>query len=1022
MLYLLLKIFNYKQLQKVNQGLTEDIQNNLKKIAESAGIAYLGNRDGNLLYALGDEKRLDPQKAIESVRQFYKQLHSTEEDLFGFNLLVSLLDEDSETAQKKMRESLLTINSYEEIWLEEKAEIFFSGRVASRKIEDFWLVLPQTGYAAVAPDRHKNIWDREASIKRILKTVMLKDTMCLYISGSNASERRLLVDSVLSRFLEKTNVMNVPRIFTLFNRRSVIHPFLNSIDPEFLNLVDQFLYRYELNVWNELGDLLSFLKNTPTGNMYPDHLSQDFHLAYQLYLIAYFRMMEENLLPPILVCEDIETYNSHSLKALKILLKGFSRLSSFKPILTSGKKGMKCEFNFLKIRTVSIRPLSPKKIRGFSSKLVPALNISEKDSFQIQKYTKGHVIPLVHFLKILEKREQIPDENGSFSWIHNAETIALFSGHPIAVSWYFINYLPEHMKRFLYIIYLQAGLLNRLQLTSFLYSQGLSDEIIFRSLTDLIHYGLIASGEYVIPLFPAIREKLKKSIISSESNLEEEFTEFLIGLWRGGSFPHLVLLFFFLLNMKESLSKTAEAKYDRYALEILVQTLERKIAELDFEGVQLLLNQKHLSLLSLSPDEQRGLKLFIYSVKIRSALLSGNIQEVEDLHTEAVVLSSGYRVNPLKGRLFLQIARFYEMKGDPVIALDWAKKSLIQFQNSGVPGSQVPWSQVPGGELLATIEIGSAMLALGKIEEALEYFSFSDQVRDSLFPIEELRASALKAVALFIKGNLSRAQTEVQKGLEQAQALKRREWELFLDFLDARILFELGACQDAIPVLLRGLAMAELYSIEPAKKIFYRWLGRSYAYMGRLETAESVLDSCEDAAEKLYFLGEVHFFRGDNARALEACESASSLTGTEDLYPGERILWTDGFAAVEGRCFSLLTGSALLIRLIQSFKAYLQGLEGGVEQGIEHLYRITRGEKIPEVDPYLSIYHYFYASTLPDVGKGEVDDGLTVLNKALKLLQHRASNIENSTIRWQFLHKNFWNARLLEEAERKRLL
>jgi hypothetical protein len=52
----------------------------------------------------------------------------------------------------------------------------------------------------------------------------------------------------------------------------------------------------------------------------------------------------------------------------------------------------------------------------------------------------------------------------------------------------------------------------------------------------------------------------------------------------------------------------------------------------------------------------------------------------------------------------------------------------------------------------------------------------------------------------------------------------------------------------------------------------------------------------------------------------------------------------------------------------------------------------------------------------------EMDDRLTVLNKALQLLQQRASRIEDSTLRWHYLNNNHWNAGLFAEARRRKLI
>ena len=142
------------------------------------------------------------------------------------------------------------------------------------------------------------------------------------------------------------------------------------------------------------------------------------------------------------------------------------------------------------------------------------------------------------------------------------------------------------------------------------------------------------------------------------------------------------------------------------------------------------------------------------------------------------------------------------------------------------------------------------------------------------------------------------------------------------------------------------------------------------------------------------------------------------------MQPGERVSWESGFASVEERCSLLRRDGGTLLRLIRGFRAYLTGLDGRPEQASRELYRITRVERVSEVDPYLPLYGYWYASTLPEENeavKGS-DHRLTVLNKAMKQLQQRSSRIENARDRWQLMSANYWNARLLEEAKARRLV
>ena len=1004
MIFLFIRIDNYKQLSAINQVLVEDIEGSFGKITKISGISLLHSREGIFLFSLGDQQRLDPKLGVESVLRFYEALREKRDELFGFNLLLSIADEQNpDVLINFMKDSFLQIEGDEKIWLDDRSRDFFSNVVKSRRSGKFWQAgkrLSISGPEIIG----KTLWSLDKLAGKILEDLNNQDQKiynALFITGSVKSERRFIIEAVLNRFLEGNPVLSVPRIFTLFKRRSAVHPFLNSIDAKILQVISDYLEPAELRVWSEVGDVLEFLTEGTTKKICPDRLQTDFYLSYQLYLTACFRMLEENFLPWVLVCEDIESYHPESLKTLKALFKNFSSNPQFLAIITTGQKELLSMFDLSASRQFSISPLSAKEIGRFSSGLFHGLTIPVEDCRQILKSTGGRRTPLFQYLKFLQSSGRIREENGVFIWDGLQKSKSVDPVPPNAVAWHFISGLPFGLKKFLYVITLQAGLLNRRRLTAFLCSLGYTEDGIEQSLKTLAEHLLILNGETVIALFPELRKRLRREVLKTEQDPQEKLISYLSAEWRKENFSRLALLYYFLMKVKHT----------EEAMEVLAALLDRKLIELDFEGLKSILKQKDL-LAEIKSVQKNMLKILIATVRLRCSLLEGRLEEAETVYLEALELSRDFRINPQKGSLFLQIARFHEMKGEASFALEWAKKAFIQFQDS----------DFPKGKRQAAIELGAVMLALGKIEEALEYFSFTEQYPGGFLQTEELRALSLQSAALYLKGNLSLALSQAQRGLALARSLKRREDELFIGFLEARILFELGSYQESGRLIQECLALSRIYEIKEAGRVLYSWLARTYCYLGLTGTALELLKALEDSPEKCFFLGEALFFAGKHTEAVETLDRAVSLNPDSDTFPGERVLWSNGFALIEGRCFNLLRGSNLLLRLVKAFQGYILGVQGKVERGISQLQAITRGEKLPGEDPYLSMYNYFYACALPEIRSRELDDGLTVLNKALMLLQQRSSNIERSDTRRQFLKQNYWNARLFEDAGKKKLL
>jgi tetratricopeptide (TPR) repeat protein len=1019
MLYLLLSIAHFKQLSKVSPELLGELEAGLKTACQRHGVPWQPLRDGAALYPLGPEGATEPRRALEFVFPVLSFLEDKKEELFGFQLLIAAA---SEPALRPLKNLLLSCEEDGELWIEAGAISLFSGLIESRRVGELWKVTSRALPQEPASEARTLAWVQEGLVFQAFR--ILKEQLSgrgasrgLHLFGPVAQDRRAIIDALQDRLAGSAAVQRFPRLYTLFQRRSVLHPFLNSLDGAFLPHVARYLRPLERKVWDGLADLLEYLKPSSrpprdpqqktTGpravELCPDHLAEDFLLAYQLYLAAYFRLLEENFLPAVLICEDIETYQPSTLRYLALLLKDFSQLPSFIPVFSSASRQLPEGLALLSPAPLAARPLRLKEMSRLAAELYPGLKLPHRDWQALRLRVGGRPIPFHHALLFLERKGLIGGQDGQYRWQGDESWTQSLPKRALTFTWQVASTLGAELERVLHIVYLQQGLLDLAGLFGFLATLGIAGEEASRRLAALADLGLIHLAGSAVPAFPALRKRLRRRALESEPDLEEKLMQYLIGLWRQGVFPHRVLLFFLLIK----------SRHAAIAYEVLGKLLKRKLDELDFAGVRIFLEPKNFLLTAaMGPEIEKNLQLLLGAVRIRYSLLAGGRKEAETAYLRAVDLGSDFQVSPLKGDLFLQIARYLVTRGETHIALQWAKKALIQFQGCDAPAE----------EREATLEIGSVMLAEGRLEEALEYFTLAEQSAGQEPSLAGLRLSGLRTAALFIQGNLSRAQAEARAGLVRAQMLKRREWELTLSFLQARILFELGSYEEAAHRFQEALAVEALYPALAARGVLYAWLARALAYGGSPEEAQRVLASQKESWEQCLFLAEACYLQNDYPQALDHCGKALSIIQNPDSFPGERFPWTDGFAGVEGRCVVLAKDGALGLRLIQGLQAYLWGLQGSVERAGEQMHAITRSGRIPEADPYQSLYHYWYARILPDLRQEEMDDRMTVLNKALQLLQQRASRIEDSTLRWHFLNNNLWNAGLFAEARQRKLI
>ena len=132
--------------------------------------------------------------------------------------------------------------------------------------------------------------------------------------------------------------------------------------------------------------------------------------------------------------------------------------------------------------------------------------------------------------------------------------------------------------------------------------------------------------------------------------------------------------------------------------------------------------------------------------------------------------------------------------------------------------------------------------------------------------------------------------------------------------------------------------------------------------------------------------------------------------------------WIDGISLVEEKYAKTSAKGSIFNRLLRVFRAYLLSLCRGLKEGMNEFYQIIRTEKDNKTDPYFSLYYFLYSQLLQKSGEDKTDDYLTILNKALKQLQERASQIEEPSDRTKYLFNNFWNNHIFSEAKKKNLV
>ena len=200
-----------------------------------------------------------------------------------------------------------------------------------------------------------------------------------------------------------------------------------------------------------------------------------------------------------------------------------------------------------------------------------------------------------------------------------------------------------------------------------------------------------------------------------------------------------------------------------------------------------------------------------------------------------------------------------------------------------------------------------------------------------------------------------------------------------------------------------------------------RWLARSLVYDGRVRRGLAVLRDQSGDPESCFFLAEALLRTGDHAEAIAALDRG--LNATAPPRPSvEGIAWSSGFASLEDRAVGVSAGTRVLLHQMMALRGFILAESGRTADGVEEMHRLTRELRISEIDPYNRVYFYLYSLILPESGELNVEDGTTVLGKAVRYIQQRTSRMDDYAHKTDFLRRNYWNARLMSHAQTHNLV
>ena len=963
MIYIVIEINGFNQLKKVNKNLISQILKYMDTSLNTDECSLIFQKNDIFIYTCPPEGQNLNSLFVNTINLF-KFLELNKNDLYGYNIFISQSSKDySEEQIMLLIHKIFLIKDDESYYVSNGIYSLFKGFAEFALNDKFYKLTSYNAESHGDGDNIVKFFSKRENIDQYFETIIpfINSDKKGYVFFYSEKKYEASILSFCIAGLLQGKTLNVPWLYISPDRSDIsfISSLLNGMDTVFINKVADYLVEPELSIW---GDNIHFLHQS--NCMITD---EDAIILFRIYLKAYSRKMKELLLPPIVFILNTDDFKDVTLNYVASVLEDLYIDLDLLPVLFSTEEDIPVFFDGFHGKKKKIEPWV---LQGKDSSINNSL---PEESIGLS--------PILFYqtTRLLIKRKEV-----------------YYTDNP---SIELLKELGHSTKKFLLIYTLLFDLCSKDNIISYL-SANLSDKVrneqIFK---DLVNTGFIYPDPIPKPVYFDIDKKLAYTYTQDDKQLFEKIVEEL----KLQSEISEILLYEKIANIYKKLNlPIKEADYLLRAVKLLIVSGLTEKASVFFERISFILRG--------NIKNSKDIELMQSILFLKAAIYDNKDDFAEEVYLRLNKMNSKNLVISSEKKIVFSEYLYSMFEYDK--ALQIAKFALIDVQDFG------------NSILTADVNINLAciMMGLERIEESKDYFKIAKETIGT--NINLITINTHQAVVNFIYGNFSESLRFVNESRVICKNTGRRDWELFGLFLKGRLFFELGDYREAIVVFTDGLNQCDLYFDGENKELFNIWLGRCWIYLKELKYGLNILKDYEMYSEALYFASEGLFFQEEQNSALKKIESAFEIERDRVRYfcSSNIVSWESGYDLIEDRSLIKEGSHGVLFQLIRAFKAFLVAKNGQYEEGRVELVRLTREDRLSEIDPNNGYYFYLHALTFPEYSGAEAIDRLTLLSKALRHIQQTASHIDNPKHRQMYLSHNYWNSGLMNEGRAHKLI
>jgi tetratricopeptide (TPR) repeat protein len=964
MICLLVSIYFLRQIRVADPAYADGL---LKKIQSCVrGDNGSPTEDDPLFFSFPDRQNSLFMLAQASYR-VYELLREERENLNGFNIVIGKAPVQR-NAFRFFCESAIKTPSDERVWVIDPADVRAFEYFQLEQAGSLFRVTGIKKESILSPDITLDFWIRNgvcAILEGILEPYVSGSTTAalLFITGErHIGKKENALKAVCNLGPEDLRILTIRKSFPGENP---MLPLATSVDPAILASAEDFLDVAEVAELRGNENAWRFILANPLRKEVSEAARKSFRKFYDSYVLLFGRSVATRSFPAVLFCEDVAEFPEILVEELGRIIGRCLASDAFLPICTSSG-GLPSAFSGFSSRVIEVDPATAEEISAYIGQASDSV-IAPGHLRTMAEAARGRIYAAQFSLLCGRLRR------GSDVAAEGEEPPA-FGPEDAPVKAF--GLLDESSRALFYRISLSRTCVDLKTRKEFIYAKNPSRGETFILIQQLYQCGFIGSTRKLDVVFPEFEFLPDHAREESAAALEAEYAEFLMSRLPAIPFAFSSTAFDYVEGLGRKISpalRFAASLGDIRSGSGVGNSTSLRVYEALFRG------------------NREGAKLALPVLDEEASRIAGNGDEGI---AELIRAIDSYADRDMER------------------ALAHAKSALLRLQSADF------------SELYAFANrvMGLIMLATGHRNEALEYAEIAIQLSEKADDrFEQLYGILFEVYALYGSGNYSKAFRSVEKGRSVALSVVSKEWEILFDFLEGRFLFDLGDYPEARAALSSGLGICEEYGLPSFHDELAAWLCRVDAFEGTAPYSVAALTALPETAERLFFRAEALYLSQDLEGALSCVERAKTLVNVPRYYSPEFIGWADGFDILENRAISFADERSCLARLVDAFQDFLLGQKNDSSMGRSEN-ELAVDSRASELDPYNHLrYLWRYLVLMKDPGSDSVDR-MTILSKAFKYMQQRASGNDAIKEKNDFIYRNYWNLQLVQAARGNKLL